>query len=180
MIIGTQEASFLEQLRAEFDHDFVKPAQGEAIDLAEYLGFSSADGKYAVLLQQVAAVQEIRTVTSVPGAGTRTGFEGLATVQDQLVAVYDIAGLIASPGQAGARRWLLVCQADRQLGFAVDAVDGYLRVPRTQVVKAQSEDRVDAIRQAISEDRATRLVVDFAALIAELRRNHGFGGQTAR
>lgn len=178
MRIASQEVSFLEQLRTEFDRDFAKPAHAESANLEEYLGFSTADGKYAVLLQQVGAVQEIRTVTRVPGG--RAGFEGLATVQDQLVAVYDLAALIAAPGRAGARRWLLVCQADRQVGFAIDAVDGYLRVPLGHIVQAQSEHRVDSIRQAIDQQDVPRLVVDLVALIAAIRRNFDLGGQAAQ
>jgi chemotaxis signal transduction protein len=173
-----QEASLLEQLRAEFDRDFAKRVHVEAGDIVEFLGFSAGDGRYSVLLSEVAAVHEIRTVTRIPGR--RPGFEGLVAVQDQLIAVYDLAVLIAAPNIATSRRWLLVSREERQVGFAVDAVDGYQRIPRSRVVQTpERESRTVVIRQAIDEGQSSRLVVGFSALVAGIRMDIDRQGRIA-
>ncbi|HMA97334.1 MAG TPA: chemotaxis protein CheW, partial [Polyangiaceae bacterium] len=130
----SQELSLLAQLRSEFDHEFAEPPRQERAESLEFLSFRAGGGNYAVTLGEVAAVQEIRSVTRVPG--NRPGFDGLVTFQDQLVAVFSLAILIAAPQPSTDCRWLLVCRADRQVGFSVDGIDGYQRASISEVIKA--------------------------------------------
>jgi chemotaxis signal transduction protein len=178
-MIAQTQADPLAQLRTEFDRSFTRPARTETSNFFEVLTFRVGDGRYAVRLGQVASVQEVRAVTRVPGR--RLGFEGLVAVQGQLVAVYDLAALIAAPGNAISRRWLLVCRDERQVGFLVDVVDGYLRSSPEHLVTMTDRQHDDtAVYQAISEGAVTRLVVDFTALLTALRREVEREGRSAR
>jgi chemotaxis signal transduction protein len=167
-----RESALLERLRDDFDKSFAKAARSATVDEIEILGLGVGDGAYAVRLADVAAVHEIGAITRVPGR--RPGFDGLTTAQGQLVAVYDLARLVAAPGASRARRWLLVARADAEVGFAVDAVEGYRRVASERVVPAAGKDAAgSAVRSAIDEVSGPRLLVDLEALVAELRRSLG-------
>lgn len=179
MMVEAQRTDLLTQLRDDFDRSFVLPTQTATDELVEFLGFRIGDTGYAVQLGNVGTVHEIRSVTRVPCRFL--GFEGLVAVQNQLVAVYDLAVLAAAPGKSTSRRWLLVCRDDRQVGFAVDAVDAYLRVPLSRVIAtADSQQCNTAVRQAIDHSAMVRLVVDFPTLLTSLRRDIDREGRSTR
>jgi chemotaxis signal transduction protein len=178
MSTDMRQAALLTQLQVDFDRSFSQPARPGATDLVEFLGFSTGNGCYAAQLNQVAAVREIRALTRVPGK--RSGFEGLVATQGQLVAVYDLAVLIAAPASATMRRWLLVYHDDHQVGFAVDAVDCYLQIPRARIVSAKDPEHQNAIvSKAIDEGPTARLVVNLDAVLASIRRSVSQDGQCA-
>jgi purine-binding chemotaxis protein CheW len=159
---------FLEQLRGDFDRSFAQPSKTEATELVEFLAFRVGGTCYAVRLQHVGAVHELRAMTRVPCHSP--GFDGLTAVQGQLVAVYDLAAWVTTTGKASSRRWLLVCHEDRQVGFTVDTVDGYLRIPPSRVVATEdSQQRSTSVSHAFDDDSGPRLVVDFSLLLDSLR-----------
>lgn len=165
---SSQDAALLDQFRAEFDRGFACPARRETADAVGLLGFGAGDGIYAAYLHDVAAIREFRTVTRVPGR--RSGFEGLAAVQGQLLAVYDLAALLAATRGTSTPRWLLLCREDLHLGFAVDRVDGYMQIPRSQIMQVVEKDqRSAAVRQVVAEGRTARLIVDLAMVISSIR-----------
>lgn len=166
---GEAGTALLERLRREFDQSFARPSREDAEDWVELLAFRLGSGKYATRLAQIAAVQPRRALTRVPGS--RAGFDGLTAVHGQLVAVYDLGVLTAAPGPATARRWLLLCREERQLAFAVDAIDGYMRVARSRLVEAGCADpRGALVSQALDDGGSPRLLVDVTHAIRELRR----------
>ncbi|MGC4070695.1 MAG: chemotaxis protein CheW [Polyangiaceae bacterium] len=175
----TQHGALLAQLREEFDREFGRPARALTTEHVEFLGFRAGGGTYAVDLGDVSIVHEIRHVTRVPSA--HRGFEGLVTVLDDLVAVYDLAALLVGAKSDSARRWLLVSRKDGQVGFAVQAVDGYLRTPRSKIVSQKGRSgRGDFLGDAIDEEEGLRRIVDFGALIADIRATVGGEGRSAR
>lgn len=158
------------RLRDEFDRSFTLGSRAITETAIELLGFRVGDGSYAVRLEQIATVQEIRNVTRIPGQAS--GLEGLLAVQGQLVAIYDLAVLLRSPGNALSRRWLLICRNEPQVGFAVDSIDGYLRKSQADLVAANEQhQRHLAISHALDEEPSVRLVVEFNVLTDALRRD---------
>lgn len=160
----------LAHMRREFDAGFSREAEGREEDLVRVLRFRVAGGRYAVEIAEIGEVHELGTVTRVPGH--RRGFEGITAVRGQLVAVYDLASSLGSPSQAGRARWLLVARTDRQIGFSVTAVDGYLEVPRSRLLgSAEADAGAMAAQLAIHDDEGTRLLLRLGVLIDELRRS---------
>jgi chemotaxis signal transduction protein len=175
----SQHGLLLAQLREEFDREFGRPVRALTTEYVEFLGFRAGGGAYAVDLGDVSIVHEIRHVTRVPSA--QQGFEGLVTVLDDLVAVYDLAALLEGAKSDSARRWLLVSRKDSQVGFAVQAVDGYLRTPRSKIVSQRDrKSREDFVRDAIDEEEGVRRIVDFGALIAYIRTTIEGEGRAVR
>jgi chemotaxis signal transduction protein len=164
-----RQTELLMRLRTEFDRSFAVPARAEASGFVELLGFRVGETSYAVGLADVAAVHELRAVTRVPGQ--RLGFEGITFAQGQFVAVYDLAALIEARSESGSCRWLLISRQDRQVGFAVDAMDGYLRTSPDNVVAMPDQQLGSAVQQSVVEGSTTRLIVNFAALIDALARD---------
>jgi chemotaxis signal transduction protein len=175
----TQHGALLAQLREEFDREFGRPARALTTEYVEFLGFRAGGRAYAVDLGDVSIVHEIRHVTRVPSA--HPGFEGLVTVLDELVAVYDLAAILGGAKSDAARRWLLVSRKDGQIGFAVQAVDGYLRTPRSKIVSQKGRTgRDDVAGDAIDEEEGLRRIVEFGTLIANIRSTVEGEGRAVR
>lgn len=168
-----EELSLLERLRSDFDRGFAARVRPETDAWEELLGLRTGEGRYAVQLRQIAAVHPIRAVTRVPGR--RAGFEGLIAVHGQLVAVYDLAVLVAAGGATKACRWLLIGRDEPRLGFAFDAVEGYRRVPRASLAAA-GEGAGGVVTMAIEDGESPRLLLDLEALGAEVGRSVGRSG----
>ena len=178
-MIPSVQSDLITRLRTEFDRSFTLNTHTVTEAPVELLTFRVGEGKYAARLEHIATVYEIRTVTRIPGQAS--GLEGLVAVQGQLVTVYDLAVLLRAPGNTISRRWLLVCSHDRQLGFAVDAIDGYVRKSPTALVPASDNQQHHlAVSHALEEESSTRLLVDFTVLLNSLRRDLGLEGLKIR
>jgi purine-binding chemotaxis protein CheW len=81
---------------------------------------------YAVPVADVLEVAEVGDVTPVPGAAA--GIRGVRNVRGQVLPVIDLAAVLGLPAEPPARV-VMVEQANRRAGLAVDSVDGVEDLP---------------------------------------------------
>jgi purine-binding chemotaxis protein CheW len=117
----------LAELRHAFDASFARPPPDEPAELTDLLAIEAGGRAYVVGLAALAGLVADRPVTRMPGAPP--DFLGVVGLRGQLVPVYDLAVLVGGRGVAtDAPRWLLLAAGSPALGFAVDRIDGHLRV----------------------------------------------------
>lgn len=167
--MNEEEGTTLARMQRDFDAGFSRVVEGRELDLARVLRFRAGDARYAVDIAEVGEVHELSSVTRVPGH--QHGFEGITAVRGQIVAVYDLAATIGGASHTGHARWLLIARADRHVGFSVTGVDGYLEVPRSELVHPGEADSSHAASHlALVEEGGTRLVLRFEDILGNLRR----------
>jgi chemotaxis signal transduction protein len=122
----TRLATRAAELRAAFDATF---AQASATRTAteNLLLVRTGDRPHVVPLRDVGGLAADRPVTALPGAGR--ALLGVAALRGRLVPVYHAATLTGLAPLDAPPRWLLLDAGDEPVGFAVDAVDGHVRVP---------------------------------------------------
>lgn len=167
MTTSDKQTELLNRLHSEFDASFAEPARAGVTRFLEFLGLRIGDADYAIELEQIAAVHELRDVTHVPGH--LPGCLGIAAVQSQLVAVYDLAASIAQSGEHRACRWLILSSSERQVGFAVDSVDGFLRVLPEKIVTISERQQSAKVAQRAVDEGSGRIILDLNAMVDAIR-----------
>jgi purine-binding chemotaxis protein CheW len=152
----------LAELRRAFDASFARPPPDDSAVVTDLLAIEAGGRAYAVRLAALAGLIADRPVTRMPGAPP--DLLGVVGLRGQLVPVYDLAVLVGGRGVAtDAPRWLLLAAGSPALGFAVDRIDGHLRVTDDAIAEpARTATRSD-VGTIVRTAAGPRPLIDLAA-----------------
>jgi chemotaxis signal transduction protein len=119
-------------LRNAFDDAFQAPPRPDPEATLDVLTLAVGEDLFAVRVEDVSHVQAHPVVVGMPDLPRAC--LGVAGHRGKLVAVFDLARLLGRPpvGKVGV---LLVARDDPSVGFAVAAIERYLRVPRSSIAE---------------------------------------------
>jgi chemotaxis signal transduction protein len=171
------------ELRRAFDTSFAEPIETGGEELASALAIRAGDRLLAARIEELSGVEACRRLVPLPGGAPE--LLGLTGVRGQLVAVYDLAGLL---NDAGARapasgaaevtfRWLLLCAGSPEIGLAIEQIDGYLRFSSAELhdeAGAGGHARGALLRGGVLHGGVLRGLIHIPALVeAVLHRARG-------
>jgi purine-binding chemotaxis protein CheW len=167
MTSQTTQALAAEALRAAFDHSFSELRSRRLDDTDDVLRIGVAGEAYAVALAEIAGLYVRPLIVPVPSPLPE--FVGVTALRSQIVPVYDVAGLLGHPRTTGPVRWLLLARASVPVAFAVDNVEGHLRVARTSILPRQGQDVRVQVPTTLRTPEGSRGIVSLPALIQLLQ-----------
>lgn len=154
-------------LRREFDRSFAHGVAERADRLEDLLAIRIAGEAYALRLAEVRGLSVGRPVVPLPRPGP--ALMGLAGVRGAIVPVYDLARLLGCPPVA-ASPWLALA-AGAPVGFAFEAFEGQLRLPREAIVEAEGEGWARRqVREIARAADLARPVVHLPSVLADIER----------
>lgn len=164
----------LEELRRAFDETFATPTASCGEELRGALAIRAGSGRFAVRIEDLAAVEAYRRATPLPGIAP--GLLGLAGVRGQLVAAYDLGALLGCrPADAGgpeARlRWLLLCASSPEVGLAIEEIEGYVRFSSADLHAGDGAERGQHVREALRHGGALLGLIDVPRTLGALARH---------
>lgn len=159
------------ELRRAFDQTFAaRPAEASRghVDL---LALRVGGDPYVVFLRDVSGILRAPRIASVPGAPADV--IGVAGVRGSVVPVFALASLLGQTVQEPPR-WLLTCDIDEPLAFAVAAIDGYLQLPDSRLhTPADHAEERPHVSQVAETDAGIRPVINIAHIVAGIRARVG-------
>ncbi len=123
------------------------PAQDEAVELWNGIGFTIADTHFVAQMGSVSELLHPPKYTAVPGV--RNWLLGVANVRGRLLPIMDLArffGLNHSSSKSRDRRVLVIEQGEILSGFIVDSVQGMQYFSADSFQAEISKDLPEAIR----------------------------------
>jgi chemotaxis signal transduction protein len=154
----TQDEDLAERaadLREAFDRSFADEVAPQTEDTVEFLGVVVEGDFYALDLAEIGGLYVDRAVTPLPSAAQ--GQLGVARLAGGLAPVYDLGQLLGHPSAGEPGRWLALAAGAKTVAFALDRLDGHLRIPRSAVTP-------------VPPDQARRHVVALAAFLGRTWR----------
>jgi chemotaxis signal transduction protein len=133
LLLGDRAAA----LRDAFDRVFAEPHPPDPPPREDLLAIRVATEPYALRLSEIAGLFADRKVIPVPGQVPT--LLGLAGFRGAIIPVYDLSALLGHRSPA-TTRWLALA-AKAPVAFAFEALAGHLRVPLTQIVPQQADER---------------------------------------
>jgi purine-binding chemotaxis protein CheW len=156
-------------LRQAFDESFAQPPAAHAAAAEDFLGIRVAGSPYALRLLEAASVGARCHILALPSE--QPDFLGLAGLKGELLPIYSLASLLGHGREEGEERWLVVCGAEQRLGLVFSALEGFLRVPRSEVyglgVPEQTQDHV---QEVLRFGTGVRPIVRVASIISSIGR----------
>ncbi|HEX4612060.1 MAG TPA: chemotaxis protein CheW [Urbifossiella sp.] len=158
------------EMRRAFDRLFAAPDPPAAGETEDFVAVRVGGRPFALRVVELARVEVRRKVTTLPGAAP--GLLGLVSVRGQIVPAFSLELALGLPATPAAKPWLAVAAGEPPFGLAFDALDGYLRVPRADVLGGDGPGAPAVVRAA----GELRPVVSMAAVLAAVR---GWGSSPA-
>jgi chemotaxis signal transduction protein len=169
-----------EELRRLFDQAFAAPpalqgrAEGQGLILIQVAGV-----RHALRVSELVAIAKGRPVTPVPSRAP--GLLGLTGFRGSVVPVYGLAALLrlgqrvgGTPAADEVPGWLAVARAGGELvALAFETLDRYAAISAESFRTLGGGDRHGggaAVRQAVTWEGETALVIELAALLSSLRQ----------
>lgn len=118
-------------LRREFDQRFAAPDRIEAVEMEDFLAIRVGQRPIALRLSEVDRIEVGRKLVPLPGGDS--WLLGLATCQGKLIPVHSLELALGFDRTEGEKRWLVICGREQSLGLDFDVLEGYLRIPRTEI-----------------------------------------------
>lgn len=147
----------VDEIRHAFDESFAVAASVASDDHEGLLALRIGGDPFAVRVVEMAGLVAGRRIVPVPSRAP--ALLGLAGIRGVLVPIYRLAVLLGYPeplDPAGREepRWLLLCGREDKVGLAFDRLDGHLRVPRSDLSRADGEGRRHVVEVARVGERA--------------------------
>ncbi len=174
--VSESSASRAAELRREFDRTFLAPPREEGEEREDLLAVRLAGDPYAFRVREIAGLEVCRRVVPLPRRVA--GLCGLAGLRGGLVPVYDLGALLGYPEAGETPRWLILCGRPDPVGLGVAELDGYLRVPRSALHRADGRDggRVH-LREVVRDGGVTRGMIGVPALLETINGRAGSPGR---
>jgi chemotaxis signal transduction protein len=132
-------ASKAEELRNAFDRARAIPFSTRAVEQVESLLSIRVSGdRYAIRVSEISGLANDRKVVAFPTPISE--LLGVAGIRGGLVSVYSLALLLGYSREVDQARWIVLCGAEEPVGLAFSDLEGYLRVPLTQVYATDQRD----------------------------------------
>lgn len=146
------------RLRDDFDGSFTEPARVFDEQTVELLAVRAGEQRYAIRLDQAAAVHHDRLVTALPT--TVRALLGVAGFGGAVIPVFDLATLLGHP-VPHRPRWLLLATGTPALAFAFHELHRHVRVAATAVIDGGA--RPGCLHGMARLDDGDRPIVDIPA-----------------
>jgi chemotaxis signal transduction protein len=158
-------ASQAAELRNAFDRARASPQSARAVEGVEgLLSIRVSGDPYAIRVSEISGLANDRKVVAFPSSIHE--LMGLAGIRGELVSVYSLAALLGYGREADQARWLVLCRTDEPVGLAFSALEGYLRVPLTQVYATEQGGAARAhVKHVVRTGDAVRAVVNIPDML---------------
>lgn len=152
-------------LKRDFDAAFAAPAV-ERDEQIEALVVLRVDAELAIAMRvtELAGLYECPPVQRLPGGpSTQLGVAGL---RGNLTLILSL-GAVLGRGQVAPGKWLALCRADRSVGFAFEALEGYVQLPASRIRRGRAEANVTTtVAEVVEIGGVARSLLNMAALLA--------------
>ncbi|HXX68962.1 MAG TPA: chemotaxis protein CheW [Polyangiaceae bacterium] len=163
------------RLRQAFDDSFAAPAVAPGEELLDFLLVQVTTRRFAVRLSEIAGVTRSQAIVRLPTG--RKELLGLSCIRGAIRSVYSMAAMLGLSETQPPMPWLALSERPDPVAVAFDALDGFVRVPRSLVLEAaRSDDRDRLTRGVINLDTMTRPIVDMQRLLDTIRKPAGHRG----
>jgi chemotaxis signal transduction protein len=164
----TRWREHVEEMRRAFDLAFAAPVAAPVADLDDFIAIRVGARPLAFRVVELVRLEVGCKVVALPT--DNPWLRGLATIQGKLIPVYDLE-LALGFGQApGERSWLALCGREEPFGLAFDALEGYFRVSRTEILGiGTAESAQKREHQAVRGAGEVRPVVHLPSILAAIR-----------
>lgn len=166
MTITDQASGRARELREAFDTSFAEEPSARDTELVDFLIVTSGAGRYAVRLEEVAAVHGERKVTRV--VSPLPELLGLADFRGVLTPIYSISTLLGRPS-AVPPRFLVVARHARPIGFAFEGFERHIRLAPSELAIEDSADD-PFTRGALRLDGTPLRILQLTLLVDHLAR----------
>lgn len=121
----------VEELRAEFDLAFAEPAARNDAELVDLLAIRVGTGAYAARLAEVSGVYAQKKIVALPARVPE--LLGVVGLREGIVPVYSLRSLLGYAREEQPSRWILVAGKAEPVALCFDALEGYVRVPKSEL-----------------------------------------------
>lgn len=166
------------ELRETFDQAFAVPAQPPVSNLDAFLAIRVAGRPFVLRVAELSRLEPSRKIVPLPGSPA--ALLGLAGIQGRLTPVYSLAETLGLGTSPGVGRWIAVCGREELLGLNFEDFEGFLQIPRTEIVVAAGERTGIPMPQAIRAAGAVRPIIHLPSILAEVRRRVGIASNVVK
>ena len=164
----TQYPSSVEEMREAFDSVFAEPDRIRTTDLEDFLAIRVGERPFALRVAELVRIESARKIVALPRADA--WLLGLASSQGRLIPVYDMELALGFDRNADEKKRLAICGRDEPIGLAFDSLEGYFRIPRTDIFSSgggETDGKHD--RQTVRGAGELRPVINLPQIIATIR-----------
>jgi purine-binding chemotaxis protein CheW len=161
-------------MRGAFDRAFSEPHAHAAASTEDLLAVGVAGDAYALKVSELAGLVYGRKIVALPSRAPH--LLGIAGVRGALVPVYALAGVLGYEGARSAAPWLALCGRQDPVALAFEQLDGFLRVPRTDLHPVGSALSRQHVAEGVRTGGVVRRVVDTRSVLAALQGGAGIAG----
>ena len=165
--LQTNNLSDVAALRQAFDESFAQPPAADAVPTEDFLGIRVAGSPYALRLLEAVSVSARCHILALPSE--QPDFLGLAGLKGELLPIYSLASLLGHGREPAEERWLVVCGAEQRIGLAFAALEGFLRVPRSEVFGLGAPERTQVhVQEALRFGAGVRHIVRVSSIVSSI------------
>jgi len=174
-VTGSTSGERAAELRTAFDACFAAPFRGSAPETVALLLVRVGPHDYAIRVSDLSGLVSGRKIAPLPSG--RSELLGLAGIRGSVVAVYGLAAVLGHPPQVLDSPWLALAGAPEPVGFAFDALQGFLRVEAGLIHGADPAEPIRGhVREVVRVGAATRRVIDVRGAVLALEQRAGEPG----
>ena len=165
----------LAEMRNAFDRSFAAPPAAVAGETLDLLAIRVAGSPYALRVREIAGLTASKKIVPLP---TQRGeLLGLAGMRGSLVLVYGLAILLGHTHDHAPVRWLAISGSAEPIALGFAELEGFLRVPLSDVHRSNESDRAKKPISAIARvGDLVRPIVDIPLTVAALKIRTGTAG----
>src|SRR5258706_8445815 len=142
----------------------VERFRGSMLRWLGFLGVTIGANSYALELSEITALFADPRIVPLPSSARE--FLGVVALRGGIV--YSLRALLGYATGDERPRWLVVAGRERVAAFAFDGLEAYLRVPQTDISRAQGEAPLGHVQASAVIDGKLRPIVRSCSLIDHL------------
>ena len=161
-------AGLAQDMRAEFDRSFAQTVQPAPIK-ESLMQIRVGQERFVVRVQDTAGIAKPKRILSIPSRIPE--MLGLATIEGNIMPVFDLAALL-KVGGSGNPTLVLLVDFDGPAGLAFDALELTVQVP----VSGEGGSAAGRhVRSLVPVGPAMRPLIDMSGILCTIRRNSADG-----
>ena len=164
------------ELRLAFDRAFAFSAVAATSDTEDMLAVRIAGDAYALRVSEMSGLATGKKIAFLPSR--RPSVVGIAGARGSLLVVHSLSALLGYGVHPSPCTWLALSIGDEPVGLGFDELEGFLRVPRSDVHAADGLETKRHVRDIARIAEGTRPVVSIRSAIETLKTHAGGAGPT--
>lgn len=154
------------ELRQIFDQTFAEPDRRHEVAVEDFLAIRLGVRRFALRVAELTRIEVDRKLVPLPGADP--WLIGLTNCQGKLVPVHSLELVLKLEQTDLDKRWLLIHGQTDPLGLVFDLLEGYVRVPKNEIIAAGSSEFLkSAVRDGSGE---LRPVINLPSVLDAVQR----------